>query len=102
LSLFNSEEEKQCLSTNYKIPDSCLSSTDAPNLATDLMSATDGKGIDIVLAGLGASHLTRIWGCLARNGKFVFTGGADVPDMAVFDISVFSRGATFHPLIGRI
>jgi len=58
------------------------------------MFVTDGKGIDIVLAGLGVSHIATIWTCLARNGKLVLTGGADMPDMAVFDISVFSRGAT--------
>jgi NADPH:quinone reductase-like Zn-dependent oxidoreductase len=58
------------------------------------MSATDGKGIDIVLAGLGVGHIATIWTCLARNGKLVLTGGVDVPDMTIFDVSVFSRGAT--------
>lgn len=58
------------------------------------MSATDGKGIDVVFVGLGVGLLASIWSCLARNGKFVLTGGACVPDIGVFDISVFSRGAT--------
>jgi NADPH:quinone reductase-like Zn-dependent oxidoreductase len=59
------------------------------------MSATDGKGIDVILAGPDVSHHASIWSCLARNGKFVLTGGAEVPDMGIFDMSVFSRGATF-------
>jgi NADPH:quinone reductase-like Zn-dependent oxidoreductase len=59
------------------------------------MSVSEGRGIDIVLASLGSSRLANLWYCLARNGRFILTGGGEMPDLSTFDASIFTKGATF-------
>ncbi|KAI9727214.1 MAG: Type I Iterative PKS [Cirrosporium novae-zelandiae] len=89
-----SDEEKEHLHNTFNIPENCILPANSAGLSNDVLAATEGKGVDIVLAASGAPALQDVWTCLARNGRFIFVGD-DVPDLGHFDVSIFRKGASF-------
>ena len=59
------------------------------------MTATNGKGVDIVLNSLIGDLLHDSWRCCARFGRFVEIGKRDLTDAGKLDMQVFKRNATF-------
>lgn len=79
----------------YETLKNCTLYIVAAGLASRITASTGGHGVDVVLATPGTPDLQSIWTCLAKNGRFVFMGDSDVPDLGLFDVSIFAKGASF-------
>ena len=61
----------------------------------EILAATDGKGVDVVLNSLAGPMLTRSLGLLAPYGRFLELGLRDVLDNAPLDLGPFARNLSF-------
>ena len=87
--------KRDLLVEKYPInPTRIFSSRDA-SFTTAIMTATEGKGIDVVLNSLSGPLLKAIWSCIARVGRFVKIGKADIEAARRLDITPFGRCATY-------
>ncbi|KAI4167378.1 MAG: hypothetical protein LQ343_007255 [Gyalolechia ehrenbergii] len=59
------------------------------------MSATKGKGVDVVVNSLTGDLLHASWRCCANFGRFVEVGKRDIVDAGKLDMDVFFRNVTF-------
>ncbi|KAL8735750.1 MAG: hypothetical protein Q9166_000613 [cf. Caloplaca sp. 2 TL-2023] len=60
-----------------------------------IMSATKGKGVDVVVNSLTGDLLHASWRCCANFGRFVEVGKRDIVDAGKLDMDVFFRNVTF-------
>ena len=88
-------EKRDLLVQNYHIkPTRVFSSRDA-SFTTAIMTATEGKGVDVVLNSLSGPLLKATWSCIARGGRFVEIGKADIQAARCLDMTPFGRCATY-------
>lgn len=73
-----SEEKKQLIMTQYGIPEDHIFSSRDTSFAKGIMRATSGKGVDAVLNSLAGEALRLSWHCLAKFGRFLEIGKADL------------------------
>ncbi|MFC4035394.1 SDR family NAD(P)-dependent oxidoreductase [Streptomyces polygonati] len=71
------------------LPDDRIASSRTPDFAADLLAATDGDGVDVVLNCLAGEFTDASLRLLPRGGRFVETGRTDPRDAA--------RVAADHP-----
>ena len=91
----STEAKRDLLIEKYQIdPTRILSSRDT-SFASAIMSATDGKGVDVVLNSLCGPLLKVTWSCIARFGRFVDIGRVDVEAARNMNMSPFGRCATY-------
>ena len=62
------------------------------------MTATNGRGVDVVLNSLSGDLLHDSWNVCAPFGRFIELGNRDLVDSGKLDMGVFKRGATFTAL----
>ncbi|RYP80513.1 hypothetical protein DL770_006186 [Monosporascus sp. CRB-9-2] len=80
---------------NFQIKrENIFSSRDTSFLA-DVLSATGGRGVDVVLNSLTGELLHASWRCCASFGRFVELGKRDLVDFGKLDMDVFLRNTTF-------
>ena len=65
------------------------------SFAEGIMTATKGKGVDVVLNSLTGDLLHASWRCCANFGRFVEVGKRDIVDAGKLDMDAFSRNLTF-------
>jgi NADPH:quinone reductase-like Zn-dependent oxidoreductase len=65
------------------------------SFATDVLNATNGRGVDMIVNSLVGDLLHASWGCLAPFGRFVEIGKRDLVDAGRLDMSQFARNAQF-------
>ncbi|OLN91972.1 Lovastatin diketide synthase LovF 2 [Colletotrichum chlorophyti] len=73
-----SEEKKQLIMEQYGIPESHIFSSRDTSFAKAIMRATNGQGVDVVLNSLAGEALRLSWHCLAKFGRFLEIGKADL------------------------
>lgn len=73
-----SEEKKQLVHEQYGIPEDHIFSSRDTSFAKGIMRATNGKGVDVVLNSLAGEALRVSWHCLAKFGRFLEIGKADL------------------------
>lgn len=73
-----SDEKKQLIMTQYGIPEDHIFSSRDTSFAKGVMRATAGKGVDVVLNSLAGEALRLSWHCLAKFGRFLEIGKADL------------------------
>ncbi|RDW91779.1 polyketide synthase-nonribosomal peptide synthetase [Coleophoma crateriformis] len=61
----------------------------------DVLAATDGRGVDIVLNSLTGDLLHDSWRACAQFGRFVEIGKRDIVDAGKLDMALFERNVTF-------
>lgn len=61
----------------------------------DIMHATGGRGVDVVLNSLGGELLQQSWRCIKTFGRFVEIGKADILQKTGLTMEPFERNATF-------
>ena len=59
------------------------------------MTATEGKGVDVVLNSLSGPLLKATWSCIARFGRFVEIGKVDIEAARCLDMTPFGRCAMY-------
>ena len=87
--------KRDLLVEKYHIdPTRILSSRDT-SFASAIMTATEGKGVDVVINSLSGPLLKATWSCIARFGRFVEIGKADLEAARCLDMAPFARCATY-------
>ncbi|KAF6826616.1 polyketide synthase [Colletotrichum plurivorum] len=73
-----SDEKKQLIMDQYGIPEDHIFSSRDTSFAKAVMRATNGQGVDVVLNSLAGEALRLSWHCLAKFGRFLEIGKADL------------------------
>ena len=89
------EEKRQLLMNNYGIPASHIFHSRDVSFATQILCATEGRGVDVVVNSLAGEALTASWEIIAPNGRFVELGKADIKSNAKLPMVHFSRNVSF-------
>ena len=91
----STEEKKDFLVNELGLPRENIFQSRDISFAEGVMSATKGKGVDVVLNSLTGDLLHASWRCCANFGRFVEVGKRDIIDAGKLDMDVFSRNLTF-------
>ncbi|KAL8652640.1 MAG: hypothetical protein Q9210_002566 [Variospora velana] len=86
------EEKKAFLSKAYDIPQSNIFSSRSPSFKDQILTLTDGHGVDVVLNSLRDEALHASLECLAPFGRFI---DLSRKNYATLPMSLFSRSVTF-------
>lgn len=73
-----SDEKKALVMAQYGIPEDHIFSSRDTSFAKGIMRATSGRGVDVVLNSLAGEALRLSWHCLAKFGRFLEIGKADL------------------------
>ncbi|KJY00886.1 polyketide synthase like protein [Zymoseptoria brevis] len=89
-------EKRELMTDVYGVPDANIFSNADDSFAAEIMAATAGRGLDVVLNSLEGQLLQTTWECMAPIGRFVHTGPMfDIEAQRVLPMAPFGRGATF-------
>lgn len=64
--------------------------------APQIMSITNGRGVDVCLNSLTGELLDASWRCIADGGNFVEIGKRDVLDRNYLSMEPFNRNASYR------
>ncbi|TEA15218.1 Highly reducing polyketide synthase alt5 [Colletotrichum sidae] len=84
-----SETKKQLIMAQYGIPADRIFSSRDTSFAGAVMRATGGRGVDVVLNSLAGEALRLSWHCLAKFGRFLEIGKADLLANTGLDMAPF-------------
>ncbi|KAI1747778.1 hypothetical protein F4782DRAFT_551542 [Xylaria castorea] len=87
--------KREFLIRNYGIEDSHIFSSRDTSFAAGVMSATNGRGVDVALNSLVRELLAASWSCMANNGRHIEIGRTDIMEFGILDLNVFKRNTTF-------
>ncbi|EFQ32027.1 KR domain-containing protein [Colletotrichum graminicola M1.001] len=91
-----SEEKVRHLGEFYGIPrDRIFNSRDASFLP-DVLEATEGRGVDVVLNSLSGDLLHASWNCVAEFGKMIEIGKRDLIGNGKLALNVFVLNRSYH------
>ncbi|KAK8225326.1 beta-ketoacyl synthase domain-containing protein [Phyllosticta capitalensis] len=71
-------EKKELIMKQYGIPEDHIFSSRDTSFAKGVMRATNNQGVDVVLNSLAGEALRMSWHCLAKFGRFLEIGKADL------------------------
>jgi NADPH:quinone reductase-like Zn-dependent oxidoreductase len=60
------------------------------------MTATKGRGVDVILNSLTGDMLHESWRCIAENGNFIEIGKKDMLDRNCLSMEPFNRNASYR------
>nr|ALQ32883.1 putative polyketide synthase [Fusarium miscanthi] len=90
-----SDVKREYLINELSVPSSHIFNSRDSTFVKGIMSATDGRGVDVVLNSLVGDLMHDSWRCLADFGRFVEVGKRELVDAGKLDMSLFLRNATF-------
>nr|ALQ32738.1 putative polyketide synthase [Fusarium anthophilum] len=90
-----SEEKRQLIKYQYSIPDDHIFSSRDTSFAKAIHRATQGQGVDVVLNSLAGEALRLSWHCLAKFGRFLEIGKADLFANTGLDMKPFLDNKTY-------
>ncbi|KAL2829478.1 hypothetical protein BDW59DRAFT_159066 [Aspergillus cavernicola] len=90
-----SQEKRDFLTNTYGIPDSDIFSSRDVSFAKDLLAATGGRGVDVVLNSLAGPLLHETWNCLAPCGRFVEIGKKDIQGNKRLEMRPFQHAVSY-------
>ncbi|PWY76505.1 polyketide synthase [Aspergillus sclerotioniger CBS 115572] len=91
----STEAKKQFLVTNFGIDPGHIFTSRDDSFARNILAATDGKGVDVVLNSLTGDLLHASWRCCAAFGRFIEIGKHDLADDGRLEMNRFLHNATF-------
>lgn len=80
---------------NYGIPDDHIFSSRDTSFSTEIMSKTNGRGVDVILNSLGGRLLKESFHCISTFGRFIEIGRRDMEQGKRLDMGPFCRAASF-------
>ncbi|KAI5786964.1 hypothetical protein DFH27DRAFT_518306 [Peziza echinospora] len=92
----SSESKASLLQAKYGIPKTHISSSKSASFSTDVLRATHGEGVDIIMSTLAGELVQESTLCLAHHGRFVDVGRSDVHEHGKLDLECFRRNIVFH------
>ena len=90
-----SQEKKDYLMRNFQIPEKRIFYSRDTSFAQDVLEATNGKGVDVVLNSLAGEQLRATWKCMAPFGRFVEIGKRDITTNMNLEMGPFEHTVTF-------
>lgn len=90
-----SVEKKNFLMSEYNILDDHIFFSRDLSFADCIKTATNGKGVDVVLNSLAGSALQATWECVASFGRFIEIGKRDIVTNSTIEMAKFNDSATF-------
>ncbi|ETS75485.1 hypothetical protein PFICI_12429 [Pestalotiopsis fici W106-1] len=90
------EEKREFLKSTFSLTDDSIFYSRNVDFADQILSATDGKGVDIVLNSLTGDLLVESFRILADGGVMVEIGKKDILDRSSLPMAVFDRNTTFR------
>ncbi|KAJ5161517.1 type I iterative polyketide synthase, partial [Penicillium capsulatum] len=88
-------EKVEYLEKTLGIPREDIFHSRNTSFVTEVMSATGGQGVDIVLNSLAGELLHASWGCVAKFGKMVEIGKRDFMGHGTMQMEPFGGNRTF-------
>ncbi|KAJ4142878.1 Highly reducing polyketide synthase alt5 [Fusarium oxysporum] len=95
LATVGSEEKRQLVKDRYSIPDDHIFSSRDTRFAKAINRATEDQGVDVVLNSLAGEALRLSWHCLAKFGRFLEIGKADLFANIGLDMKPFLDNKTY-------
>ena len=92
------EEKKHFLHKDYGIPYERMFSSRTTQFASEIMAATNNKGVDMILNSLTGDLLDESWRICADGGIMVEIGKKDVLDRNRLSMEPFDRNCSFRAL----
>lgn len=93
-----SQGKRTFLKERFDFSDDQIFSSRDDSFRKDVLAATDGRGVDVVLNSLSGRLLEATWRSLAPFGRFVEIGKRDVHENAGLPMDVFRRNVTFSSI----
>ncbi|KAF6807280.1 polyketide synthase [Colletotrichum musicola] len=90
-----SEKKKRFLVDVLGIPEDDIFHSRNTSFAKGIKRVTGGRGVDVVLNSLSDDSLRASWECVARRGRFVEIGKADILANSGLPMNGFLRNVTF-------
>ena len=90
-----SQEKKDFLMRNFQIPEKRIFYSRDTSFAEDVLDATHGRGVDVVLNSLAGEQLRATWKCMAPFGRFVEIGKRDITTNMNLQMGPFEHTVTF-------
>lgn len=92
------EEKRQFLMDTFGIPADHIFSSRSAEFARNIMAATNGYGVDVILNSLTGELLNESWSIIADGGTMVEIGKKDILDRNSLPMEPFGRNASFRAL----
>ncbi|GIZ43160.1 hypothetical protein CKM354_000639800 [Cercospora kikuchii] len=90
-----SEEKKQLIMKQYNIAEDHIFSSRDLSFAKGIKRMTQSKGVDVVLNSLAGEALRQSWHCLAKFGRFLEIGKADLFANTGLDMQPFLENKSY-------
>lgn len=91
----STEKKKEYLVQDLGLPRENIFASRDESFVQDVLAATGGRGVDVVINSLTGDLLHATWQCCASFGRFVEVGKRDIIDAGKLDMRVFLRNVTF-------
>ncbi|KAE8149582.1 hypothetical protein BDV25DRAFT_140696 [Aspergillus avenaceus] len=91
----STQEKKKLLIDTYGVHEENIFFSRDSSFAEDVLRATDGNGVDVVLNSLAGSMLQASWNCVASFGRFVELGKKDILRNTRLEMARFNHNAIF-------
>lgn len=91
-----SDEKAQYLVENYGLPRERIFHSRNASFYDDVMLATNGRGVDIVLNSLSGDLLHASWRCVAEWGRMMEIGKRDMVERGHLPLDMFDNNRTFY------
>lgn len=93
-----SKEKQKFLMSTYGVPEHRIFNSRNAGFAKEIMIATGGKGVDVVLNSLAGPLLAATWNCIAPFGRFIEIGKRDLELNNSLEMGPFVRSVSFASL----
>jgi len=91
----STEEKKDYLVREFGLKREQIFNSRDSSFLPDVLAATGGEGVDIVLNSLTGDLLHDSWRACAQFGRFVEVGKRDIVDSGKLDMALFQKNVTF-------
>ena len=92
----STEEKRNFLKKHYGLTDKQMFNSRDTNFEEEIMEATDGEGVDLVLNSLAEEKLLAGFRCVGDDGRFIEIGKYDFQMNNPLPMFAFIRNITFH------
>jgi len=90
------EEKRKYLTETFGIPPEQIASSRSTAFASQIMSLTQGKGVDIILNSLTGDLLDESWRCISDGGTMIEIGKKDILARNSLSMEPFNRNASYR------
>ncbi|KAI5918779.1 reducing type I polyketide synthase 10 [Camillea tinctor] len=89
------EEKKEYLVRNFNIKRENIFNSRDVSFADEIMKATEGQGVDVVLNSLTGELLHASWRCCSHFGRFIEIGKRDMTEGGRLEMKQFLKSVSF-------